>query len=137
MVLGFDFGLKRIGIAVGQTLTRSAHPNTILKSKNGIPWKQINEIIKIWEIDTLVVGIPYNMDGSEQFVTYAARKFANTLRSKTDLPVYTVDERLTTVEARKLYFNRKKNFKFPKQFDSYAAKIILEQWLQENTDPPK
>ena len=136
--LGFDFGLKRIGIAVGQTLTRSANPVAILKAKNGIPnWEKIKELIETWwRVDVLVVGIPYNMDSSKQPLTHAAREFADKLKLKSGLLVHTVDERLTTIEAKRLWFEQKfqKNVKLPQQFDSYAAKVILEQWLQENID---
>ena len=136
--LGFDFGLQRIGVAVGQTLTLSANPVAILKAKNGAPnWEKIKKLIETWwRIDILIVGVPYNMDGSKQFLTHAAHKFANKLKLKSGLLVYTVDERLSTVEAKRLCFEQKlqKNVKLPKLFDSYAAKLILEQWLQENAD---
>ncbi|AJC50678.1 Holliday junction resolvase RuvX [Coxiella endosymbiont of Amblyomma americanum] len=136
LALGFDFGLKRIGVAVGQTFTRSANPNTVLKSKNGVPdWKQVKKIIKMWAVNILVVGIPYNMDDTKQYITCAARKFADELQLNSGLPVHTVDECFTTVEAKKLlWFDQKfkKKRKRSQQLDSYAAKIILEQWLQEN-----
>ncbi|MFW0055809.1 MAG: Holliday junction resolvase RuvX [Coxiella endosymbiont of Dermacentor silvarum] len=139
IALGFDFGLKRIGVAIGQTLTQSANPVTILKAENGIPdWEKIKKIIKIWKVNILVIGVPYNMNSSKQQpITYAALKFSNKLKLKSGLPYYTVDERLTTVEAKRLWwFDQKfqKNVKLPQQFDSYAAKIILEQWFQENAD---
>lgn len=129
--LGFDFGLKHLGVAVGQTWTQSANPLVILKSENGIPWEKIKQLIIIWKIEALVVGIPYNMDGSEQPITHIVRKFVHELELKSGLPVYTVDERLTTNEAKRLYFEQKfkKNLKLPR-FDSFAAKLILEQWLQ-------
>lgn len=131
--LGFDFGMKHIGLAVGQTLTCSANPVAILDVHDGIPhWKKIEALIRIWDAHVLVVGIPYNMDGSEQPITLAARKFACKLRSHFQLPVYTVDERLTTLEAKRQWREQKeqKNIKLFKRFDSYAAKLILEQWLQ-------
>lgn len=133
--LGFDFGLKRIGVAVGQTLTQSANPVAILKAGKGVPdWEKVKELIETWKVDVLIVGIPYNMDGSEQPLTHAARKFAKKLKLKSGLPVYTIDERLTTIEAKRFWFEQKfqKNVKLPQQFDSHAAKLILEQWLQEN-----
>lgn len=133
--LGFDFGMRRIGLAVGQTLTCSANPLAILDARNGIPhWGKIEALIGIWHAHVLVVGVPYNMDGSEQSLTLAARKFARKLRSRFQLPVYTVDERLTTLEAKRQWRERKEqnNVKLPEQFDSYAAKLILEQWLQKD-----
>ena len=133
--LGFDFGMKRIGLAVGQTLTCSANPIAILDVHDGIPhWEKIKVLIRIWDARVLVVGIPYNMDGSKQLLTFTARKFASRLCSHFQLPVYTVDERLTTLEAKRQWHERKgkKNVKFPKQVDSYAAKLILEQWLKRD-----
>lgn len=133
--LGFDFGMKHIGLAVGQTLTCSANPLDILDVHDGIPhWEKIEALIRIWDARALVVGIPYNMDGSEQSFTFAARKFARKLRSHFQLPVYTVDERLTTLEAKRQWRERKekKNVKLPEHVDSCAAKLILEQWLKEN-----
>ena len=136
-LLGFDFGMKRIGVAVGQTLTHSANPIAVLKAQDGVPnWENIQALIDTWQASALVIGIPYNMDGSEQTLTFAARKFANKLHARFRLPVYTIDERLTTIEAKRQVYaqNRLKNVKLPQQFDSYAAKLILEQWLQEQND---
>lgn len=124
ILLGFDFGMRKIGVAVGQMITRTANPLTMLKAEDGIPhWELVRELIKIWDIDAIVVGIPLNMDGSTQPLTFAARKFARRLHARFGLPVYTVDERLTTIAAK-----RTKNVT---QLDSYAAKLILEQWLGE------
>lgn len=132
--LGFDFGMKRIGLAVGQTLTCSANPLSILDVHDGIPhWEKIEAVIQIWDARVLVVGIPYNMDGSEQPLTLAAKSFSHKLRSRFQLPVYIVDERLTTFEAKRQWHERKERKNIKKlfeQFDSYAAKLILEQWLQ-------
>lgn len=137
IALGFDFGLKRIGVAIGQTLTRSASPVAILKAENGIPnWEKIKELIETWKVNILVIGVPYSMNSANQPITYAALKFSNKLKLKSGLPYYTVDERLTTFEAKRLWFDQKfqKNVKFFQQVDAYAAKIILEQWFQENAD---
>lgn len=125
-LMSFDFGMRKIGVAVGQMITHTANPLAILKAKDGIPdWCHIQKLINIWNIDAIVVGIPLNMDGSEQPITFAARKFANRLQSRFKLPVYTVDERLTTIEAKRY---KEKQIQ---QFDSYAATLILEQWLHE------
>ncbi len=122
-LLGFDFGMKRIGVAVGQTITASANPLPTLKAQDGIPnWDAIETLIKTWHADGIIVGIPLNMDGTEQNTTRLATKFANRLHARFNLPVYKVDERLTTVEARQ---HTKTNI------DSYAAKLILESWLRE------
>lgn len=122
-LLGFDFGMRRIGVAVGQMITRTANPVAVLNARDGVPnWGHVQELIDTWNIDAIVVGIPLNMDGSKQPVTFAAQRFANKLSSRYGLPVYTVDERLTTVEAKRHQQT---------ELDSYAAKLILEQWLRE------
>lgn len=131
VLLSFDFGLKTIGLAVGQTLTETATPLPTLAAKDGIPnWDTIKTLIQQWRAQALVVGLPYNMDGSEQHTTFAARKFGNRLKEKFQLPVYFVDERLTTKEAKSLYFEQAKNSRC--DIDSYAAKLILESWFRSS-----
>lgn len=134
--LSFDFGMKRIGTAVGQTLTHTAQPLTTLSARDGIPqWEQIDHLIAEWQPDALVVGIPVNMDGTSHNITNAATRFAKQLRSHYHLIVHHADERLTTKESRsRLYeaggYKRLKNA----AIDSIAAVIILEAWMQENPE---
>lgn len=131
IALGFDFGMKRIAVAVGQTVTHSANAIAILKAQDGVPdWEKIKMLIETWHANVLVVGIPYNMDGSEQTLTFAARKFARKLQMRFGLPVSMVDERLTTIEAKRQWYEQGLT-KRPQHLDNYAAKLILEQWLQE------
>lgn len=100
-VLGFDFGMKYIGVAVGQTLTGTATPLTTINAKDGIPnWSEIVELIEKWRADAIIVGIPLNMDGTEQAITLCAKRFANRLHAHTKLPIHQVDERLSTFEAK-------------------------------------
>lgn len=132
-LLSFDFGLKRIGVAYGQMITKTARPLLTLDAKNGVPnWQQVQSIINDWEVDTLIVGIPYNMDGSEQPITKKAREFADSLHKETNLSVFFCDERLTTIEARSDVFAAG-GFKALKhqKIDAVAAKIILESWMHE------
>jgi len=122
-LLGLDFGMRKMGAAVGQMITRTANPVATLKAQDGVPnWNDIQKLINVWEIDAIVVGIPLNMDGSKQPLTFAAQRFANKLEARFRLPVYRADERLTTIEAKR---HQKTDV------DSYAAKLILEQWLHE------
>lgn len=132
-LLGIDFGIKRIGIAVGQTLTKSANPIAVLKANHGEPnWEDIKTLMVTWRVDAVVVGIPYNMDGSEQPLTQVTRQFIKKLRGHITVPIYTIDERLTSVEAKQQLFDQGhlKEVVSTQQLDSYAAKLILEQWLQ-------
>ncbi|WED43603.1 Holliday junction resolvase RuvX [Legionella cardiaca] len=130
--LGFDFGYKRIGVAVGQQITLSARPLTMLDAKLGVPnWDALQKIIADWRPEALIVGLPTSIDDSEQYTTAAARGFARQLRKRFSLPVHLVDERLSTVEARAQLFAEGGYRKIKQsQVDSFAACIILEQWLQ-------
>lgn len=132
IVLGFDFGMKKIGIAVGQTLTKTANPLTILSAKEGEPdWQELHKIIQHWKPQALVVGKPLNMDGSNQPVTLAAEHFANELKSRYGLPVYFSDERLSSVQARANVFKEGGYRALRKKpVDGVAAQIILQDWLE-------
>lgn len=132
-IIAFDFGMKRIGVAIGQTITGTANPLETIEAEGGIPnWSKIDAIITKWRPDTLVVGIPYNMDGTEQPITNAARRFMAQLKERMNLPVFGMDERLTTIAARQQLFELG-GYKALKEIsvDSFAAKIILESWMQE------
>lgn len=132
--LGFDFGYKRIGVAVGQQITCSARPLSTLDAKFGVPsWDAVQKIISEWRPQALIVGLPTCIDDSEQYTTSAARGFARQLRKRFLLPVHLVDERLSTVEARAQLFAEGGYRKIKQsQVDSFAACIILEQWLQHS-----
>ncbi|KTD14288.1 Holliday junction resolvase RuvX [Legionella israelensis] len=129
--LGFDFGFKRIGVAVGQTFTRTASPLTTIAAKAGTPdWSDVKKIITQWHPEVLIVGLPTCIDDSELYTTAAAREFANQLQQRFLLPVHLVDERLSTIEAREQLFAKGGYRKIRNsQIDSIAACIILEQWL--------
>ena len=99
-VIAFDFGMKHIGTAVGQTVSRTASPLRTLNARNGKPrWSDIAALIDEWQPIALLVGLPLNMDDTENHVTLAAREFAEALRERFDQPVELVDERLTTKAA--------------------------------------
>jgi len=132
-VLGFDFGLSRIGIAAGQMITKTASAIAVMPAKQGSPdWNQIAKLIKEWQPQALIVGIPLNMDGTEQNITHTARKFANELHTRFKLPIYEADERLTTREAR-LQLSEQHDLKLfhHRKVDSLAACLILETWMNQ------
>ncbi len=131
--LGFDFGYKRIGVAVGQRLTCRATPLSTLKAMAGVPnWDLIDSLMTQWQPQALVVGLPTCLDGRPLYTTGAARGFARQLRKRWPCPVHVVDERLSTVEARAQLFAEGGYRKLKSsEIDSLAACIILEQWLQE------
>lgn len=131
-LLAFDFGTKSIGVAVGQQLTGTARPLAALKAQDGIPdWNKIEALLKEWLPDRVVVGLPLNMDGTEQPLTARARKFANRLHGRFGVQVDLQDERLSTVEARADLFERGGFRALNKgSVDSLSAVIILESWFE-------
>lgn len=133
IILGFDFGLANIGVAVGQTITQSAKPLAVLKAKQGVPnWDDIKQFIVEWGIDVLVVGLPLNMDGTEQSITHKARAFGEQLQSRFHLPIYFSDERLTTIAAKdKIHTTVTGRARFERA-DSVSAQLIVESWIAEH-----
>lgn len=123
--------MKRIGVAVGQTISNSASPLKTLAARDGVPnWDELAKLIKEWQPDALVVGLPLNMDGTIQPITYAAKKFAEKLRQQFRLTVFEEDERLSTVEAKAMLFEEGGYQRLQKSnIDSMAAVVIIEQWF--------
>lgn len=135
IVIGFDFGLKRIGVAIGQTITKTARPLDTIYAKSGEPnWHAIGKLIEKWQPDALVVGIPLNMDGSLQKISTDAAKFGVSLRERYHLEVYEIDERLTTKDARERLFQEGGYQSLQDgQVDRVAAQLILQNWFAEYT----
>ncbi len=136
-VLGLDFGLKKTGLAIGQTITQTASPIGILKMNAGIiDIVAFQKILSLWKPDALVIGIPLKMDGSPFELSAKAEACAKWLETTTTLPVFRVDERLSTKAARselteiRAATQRKSAVKV---VDAYAAVLILESWLHEFT----
>lgn len=130
-LLAFDFGTKSIGVAIGQQITGSARPLTAIKARDGIPdWQLIERLLKEWLPDFVVVGLPLNMDGTEQPLTDRARKFSQRLHGRFGVRVELHDERLSTVEARAELFAHGGFRALNKgSVDSLSAVIILESWF--------
>jgi putative Holliday junction resolvase len=127
-LLCFDYGSKRIGVAVGQAITGTATPLQIINVYNNQPeWDRIQQMIKDWQPQALIVGIPIQMDDARQEMTAAAERFVRQLEGRFHLPVFGVDERLSTFEAK----NRSG---METEIDSIAAQAILETWLTENNE---
>lgn len=137
-LLGFDFGTKRIGLAVGQVLTGTATPIAPLKVNNQqINWNELDQTVKKWHIKAMVVGIPLKSDGSQQKITILTQQFAQELRNRYNCPLFGMDERLTSVTARQELFDQG-GYRLLKKhsIDSIAAQIILEAWLQQYGGKP-
>ncbi|MDT8403138.1 Holliday junction resolvase RuvX [Sulfuriflexus sp.] len=127
-LLGFDYGRLRTGVAVGQTLTGTATALVTLQSRHHKPdWDGIDRLIREWQPDGLVVGIPVHMDGTEQEMTKTARKFGGQLKARYNLPVYEADERLSSAEAEQNLGGGQDKA----AIDREAARLILQAWLNE------
>ncbi|MGQ5290664.1 Holliday junction resolvase RuvX [Pectobacterium actinidiae] len=131
-ILAFDFGTKSIGVAIGQEITGTARALTSLKAQEGIPdWQKVEKLLSEWQPDLVVVGLPLNMDGTEQPLTARARKFANRLHGRFGVAIELHDERLSTVEARADLFERGGFKALDKgSVDAASAVIILESWFE-------
>jgi putative Holliday junction resolvase len=142
-VLGFDFGLRRIGVAVGQTLTAGARPLTTLQRRNDqTDWESIGLLIKEWRPAQLVVGLPVKPDGGEHNLAATVQAFAEQLRKRYGLPVHLIDERLSSHEAQKIAAaagGRKAphSLAAKKEVDRIAARLILETWLSQHGERPR
>ena len=131
--LAFDYGSKRIGVAVGQDITASARALTTLKTRDHTPpWQAIESLVQTWQPQAFVVGLPYNSDGSEHPVTKAARRFGNQLQGRFQRPVYWVDERLTSREAESILAQHGGR-SAKRDIDKLAAQLILQSWFEQNT----
>lgn len=135
LLLGFDYGSKQIGLAVGQVITGQARELCVLKAQNGVPdWLKVEALIKEWKPDALVVGLPLNMDGSPSDMSARAERFARQLNGRFNLPVHTHDERLTTFEAKgeRMARGHRTNSYRDNPVDAIAARLLLEGWLEAN-----
>lgn len=133
--LGFDFGNKKIGVAVGQLTTQTASPLQTLRSLNQVPnWQEIEQLIKEWQPVGFVVGISRQHDGSDNPITPRMRKFCRQLEGRYQRPVYQVDESLSTYEAKQLLFDELhlRAGKLWEVQDQLAAQLILQSWLNQH-----
>ena len=132
MLMAFDFGTQKMGIAVGQALIESATPLPLFPMRDGIPqWEELLKLVKQYQPDLFLVGLPLNMDDTESELSARARKFARRLRHQTNIETLMVDERLTTREARdelEHYQSQGRGKKIAA--DSIAAALFIESWYR-------
>lgn len=129
-LLGFDFGLRKIGVAVGQTITGTATALETVRARGQRPdWKRLEAIVREWEPEAAVLGLPFNMDDSEEDWSDRVHRFARQLQGRFGLDVHLVDERLTSVEARRQLGLGGDTC--DERIDAHAAKLILETWLSD------
>jgi putative Holliday junction resolvase len=126
-IVSFDFGTKKIGIAVGQTETKTSSPLEIIFNKNNaVNWVKISSIINEWKPDLLLVGKPLNMDGTDSDIMEKVDIFFKKLGKVTKVPCEYVDERLTSFEARQSLADIKTDL-----IDAHAAKILIDHWFNK------
>ncbi|WP_180042616.1 MULTISPECIES: Holliday junction resolvase RuvX [unclassified Acinetobacter] len=132
MIMAFDFGTQKMGMAVGQSLIESANPLALFPMKDGIPnWDALLKIVKQYQPSLFLVGLPLNMDDSESELSARSRKFARRLRHQTNIETLMVDERLTTREARDELDHYQSQGRGKKlAADSIAAALFIESWYR-------
>ena len=124
-IVSFDYGKKKIGVAVGQTDTKTSSPLQIIFNKNNkVNFNEINTLLDEWKPDLILVGKPLNMDGSESEIMKKVEKFFKELKKNSDAKFEYVDERLTTFEARDILKESNKD-----NVDANAAKILIDNWF--------
>jgi putative Holliday junction resolvase len=135
VLLAFDYGSRRIGVAVGQTTTGTASPAGVVSVSQSPDWAALDRCVRDWSPTRLLVGLPYNMDGSETVLTGACRAFAGELARRFGLPVEFVDERLTSAAAQADLRDARRSGARTRRvrredIDANAARLILETWLR-------
>jgi putative Holliday junction resolvase len=139
LVLAFDYGRRRIGVACGDTVSRTARPlKGIANSSAGPRWDHMEELLRDWQPDLVVVGLPYNVDDSENAMSTAARGFAGAIETRLAVPVHLVDERYSSLEAQaRLRAERESGSRKRRvgkaDIDAAAACVILERWFIATT----
>jgi putative Holliday junction resolvase len=130
-VLAFDFGLKRIGVALGETLLGQARPLTVIEGEaNALRFARIDQLVQEWQPRHLVVGLPSAVDGSEHDMTRRCRRFAAQLEERYRLAVSLIDERFSSTEAERRLAEQGHDWRARKQqVDAIAAQIILQDYF--------
>ena len=136
VILAFDFGLKHIGIAIGQDISNTSQTFYSLDAEEGEPdWVQLDNIVKAWNPGLFIVGSPFNMDGSESKMKKKSDLFSSIISKRYKIPIEHMDERLSSREAEKRMLNEEGNYFIDSSSDkhSLSAQIILESWFREKT----
>lgn len=131
-IMAFDFGTQKMGMAIGQSTIESATPLPLFAMKDGIPdWNQLLKLVREWQPNLFLVGLPLNMDDSESELSARARKFARRLRHQTNIETWMVDERLSTRAARDELSHYHAQGRGKKvSADSLAATLFIESWYR-------
>ena len=131
IVMAFDFGIKHIGIAIGQEITKTASTFYSIKAWEGQPdWDELDDIIHEWKPDLIVVGDPYNMDGSRSKIQDMSDRFSDALYKRYQIQLEKTDERLSSREANERLQNLDIGTKSSSNKHSISAQVILEDWFR-------
>ena len=131
VVMSFDYGLRNIGIAIGQSITKSASTFYAIKAKEGVPdWIKLDSIIDEWEPSLFIVGDPFNMDGTKSEFQKKIAKFSAELKKRYEIELHMIDERLTSKEAKERIKDKADGIKDSANKHSISAQIILEDWFR-------
>jgi len=131
VVMAFDYGLRNIGIAIGQNITKSASTFYAIKAKEGEPdWIKLDSIVKEWEPTLFIVGDPFNMDGTRSEFQKRISQFSTKLKNRYKIRLHMMDERLTTKEAKERIKTGSSELKESTNKHSISAQIILEDWFR-------
>jgi putative Holliday junction resolvase len=131
IIMAFDFGIKHIGIAIGQEITKTASTFYSIKALEGQPdWNELDDIIHEWKPDLIVVGDPYNMDGSRSKIQDMSDRFSDALYKRYQIQLEKTDERLSSREANERLQNLDIGTKSSSNKHSISAQVILEDWFR-------
>ena len=129
-IVAFDFGTKKIGVAVGQTATYTSSPlQVILNKDDKVNWNEINKLLNEWKPELIIVGKPLNMDGTDSEIMKQVERFYQKLKKIYDTNYEYIDERLTTFEARQILEDTNIN-----NVDANAAQILIDNWFEMNKE---
>ncbi len=131
VVMAFDYGLRNIGIAIGQNITKSSSTFYAIKAKEGVPdWIKLDSIVEEWEPGLFIVGDAFNMDGTKSEFQKKIAKFSTELKNRYEIELQMIDERLTTKEAKERIQDKPDGIKDSANKHSISAQIILEDWFR-------
>ena len=129
-IVAFDFGTKKIGVAVGQTATYTSSPlQVILNKDDKVNWNEISRLLNEWKPELIIIGKPLNMDGTDSEIMKQVERFYQKLKKIYDTNYEYIDERLTTFEARQILEDTNIN-----NVDANAAKILIDNWFEMNKE---
>ena len=129
--MAFDFGIKNIGIAIGQEITKTASTFYSITAIDGQPnWSELDKIINEWQPHLFVVGDPFNMDGTRSKIQDLADRFSNSLNKRYDINIEKTDERLSSREAKERLEKETIGYKDSSNKHSISAQVILEDWFR-------